>query len=205
MSFEIRRHDIAALALGSTVLGCGGGGNSYYGQLVASRVLGADSAVRVIDIDEMDPRAFALTSAAVGAPLICLEKPPSMSALRVGVDSAKSLLRESIGAFFAAEIGGLQCMFPLMLAAQTGLPLLDGDGMGRAFPELQMSTFSIYGTTPGLPTILSSDRGVLFDNVAAMLQHLPAVSAASCLTHPKAIAAIEWRRTAATTGDWVEV
>src|SRR5260221_7757051 len=101
MSFEIRRHDIYAVALGSTVLGCGGGGNSSYGQLVAAGVLGADSAVRVIDIDEMDSRAFALTSAAVGAPLICLEKPPSMSALQAGVDSAKSLLREPVGAFFA--------------------------------------------------------------------------------------------------------
>ena len=28
---------------------------------------------------------------------------------------------------------------------QTGLPVIDGDGMGRAFPELQMKTFSIYG------------------------------------------------------------
>src|SRR5258707_13737496 len=124
----------------------------------------------------MDPRAFALTSAAVGRPLICLENPPSMSALQAGVDSAKSLLREPVGAFFAAEIGGLQCMFPLMLAAQTGLPLLDGDGMGRAFPELQMSTFSIYGTTPGLPTVLSSDRGLLFDQVSAMLKHAPAAA-----------------------------
>ncbi|MDO8431637.1 MAG: DUF917 domain-containing protein [Candidatus Binatus sp.] len=173
MSFEILRSDISALALGSAVLGCGGGGNSYYGQLVASRALAADSSVRVIDIEEMDARAFALTSAAVGAPLICLEKPPSMSALRVGVDSAKALLHGSVGAFFAAEIGGLQCMFPLMLAAETGLPLLDGDGMGRAFPELQMSTFAIYGTTPGLPTVLSSDRGLLFDNVSAMLKYAP--------------------------------
>ncbi len=178
MSFEIRRSDISALALGSTVLGCGGGGNSYYGQLVASRVLAADSSVQVIDIDEMDSRAFAITSAAVGAPLICLEKPPSMNALRVGVDSATAKLRGSIGAFFAAEIGGLQCMFPLMLAAQTGLPLLDGDGMGRAFPELQMSTFAIYGTTPGLPTVLSSDRGMLFDNVPAMLKNAPPAASA---------------------------
>src|SRR5262249_24959418 len=33
--------------------------------------------------------------------------------------------------------------------------------MGRAFPELQMTTFSIYGTTRGLPHALSSDRGIL--------------------------------------------
>ncbi len=52
-------------------------------------------------------------------------------------------------------------MFPLILAAQTGLPLLDGDSIGRAFPELQMCTFMIYGTTPGLPMALSHEGGML--------------------------------------------
>jgi len=161
MSFEIRRADITALTLGSTVLGCGGGGNSYYGQLVARRLLSDDSAVPVIDVDEMDPGSFAITPAVVGAPLVCLEKPPSLIALHAGLKSVKAALHGRVSAFFAAEIGGLQCIFPLLLAAEAGLPLLDGDGMGRAFPELQMTTFAIYGTTHGLPHALSGDRGLL--------------------------------------------
>lgn len=147
--------------MGAAALGCGGGGNSYYGQLVARRLLAANTAVRVIDVDEMEPGSFAITSAAVGAPLVALEKPPSMIALHAGLSSIRDALKGRVSAFFAAEIGGLQCIFPLLLAAEAGLPLLDGDGMGRAFPELQMTTFSIYGTTPGLPHALSSDRGAL--------------------------------------------
>jgi uncharacterized protein len=161
MNLEIRRSDVTALALGSTVLGCGGGGNSYYGQLVARRLLADDTAVAVIDVDQMDPESFAITPAAVGATLVALEKPPSLVALRAGLDSVKSALKGRISAFFASEIGGLQCIFPLLMAAQAGLPLLDGDGMGRAFPELQMTTFSIYGTTRGLPHALSGDRGLI--------------------------------------------
>lgn len=84
-----------------------------------------------------------------------------MLALRAGLDSVKSALKGRISAFFAAEIGGLQCIFPLLMAAEAGLSLLDGDGMGRAFPELQMTTFSIYGTTHGLPHALSGDRGLI--------------------------------------------
>jgi hypothetical protein len=49
MSFEIRRDDLTALALGSGILGTGGGGNSYYGRLVASRIIG-DSAVREVTL-----------------------------------------------------------------------------------------------------------------------------------------------------------
>jgi uncharacterized protein len=163
MSFEIRRNDLSALALGSGILGTGGGGNSYYGQLVASHILGDKSAVRVIDVTEMDPDSFAISSAAIGAPLVCIEKPPSLRALKLGLDSVASVLAQRVGAFVTAEIGGLQCMFPLMLAAQTGIPLLDGDGIGRAFPEIQMCTFMIYGTTPGLPLALSGDSGLLLD------------------------------------------
>jgi len=161
MSFEITRHDISALAIGSAVLGTGGGGNSYYGQLAANRLLADDASIRVIGINEMDPVSFAITSAAIGAPLVCLEKPPSLLALQSGFESVRAALKGTVGAFFAAEIGGLQCMFPLLLAAQCGVPLLDGDSIGRAFPELQMSTFAIYGTTHGLPSALSGDRGLL--------------------------------------------
>jgi uncharacterized protein len=86
---------------------------------------------------------------------------PSLSALCVSYESITGVLGKRVGAFVTAEIGGLQCMFPLMLAAQTGLPLLDGDGIERAFTEIQMCTFMIYGTTPGLPMALSGDNGLL--------------------------------------------
>ena len=71
MSFEIRRADLSALALGSGILGTGGGGNSYYGQLVASQIMSDTSSVRVIDVTEMDPESYAISSAAIGAPLVC--------------------------------------------------------------------------------------------------------------------------------------
>ncbi len=84
MSFEIRRGDLSALALGSGILGTGGGGNSYYGQLVASQVLGEGSSVRVIDVNEMDPEAFAIRLGrhrrATGLPR---QKPPSLRAMQL--------------------------------------------------------------------------------------------------------------------------
>jgi uncharacterized protein len=38
------------------------------------------------------------------------------------------------------------------------LPVVDADGMGRAFPELQMETFGVYGV-PGSPMVVSGDHG----------------------------------------------
>ncbi|XP_065833482.1 uncharacterized protein [Oscarella lobularis] len=47
---------------------------------------------------------------------------------------------------------------PLILGADVGLPVIDADGMGRAFPELQMFTPAIYGANLG-PCCLVSEKG----------------------------------------------
>jgi DUF917 family protein len=46
------------------------------------------------------------------------------------------------------EVGGGNSVVPLVAAAVRGLPLVDGDGMGRALPEAQMMTFAIQGVRP---------------------------------------------------------
>ena len=37
-----------------------------------------------------------------------------------------------------AEVGGMNSLEPLLVSAILGLPVVDGDGMGRAFPMLQV-------------------------------------------------------------------
>ena len=54
----------------------------------------------------------------------------------------------------------------MVVGAQTGLPLIDGDGMGRAFPELQMNTFFIYGLPPAPGALCDEkDNTVVFTEV----------------------------------------
>ncbi len=57
-------------------------------------------------------------------------------------------------------------MRPIVVAAQSGLPVVDADGVGRAFPELQMDTFTIYGVRP-TPAAIADPRGhvVVFDDI----------------------------------------
>jgi uncharacterized protein len=58
-------------------------------------------------------------------------------------------------------------MIPLLVAARAGIPVVDADGMGRAFPELQMETFGVYGIA-GSPLVISDEKGhsVLVDTGA---------------------------------------
>ncbi len=41
-------------------------------------------------------------------------------------------------ALMSWEAGGSNCLEPLVIGAETGLPIADCDLMGRAFPELQV-------------------------------------------------------------------
>ena len=62
-----------------------------------------------------------------------------------------------ITALMCAEIGGFNAIEPLLVAAEMNLPVIDCDGMGRAFPELQMITPFIYGCKP-YPSTLADDK-----------------------------------------------
>ncbi|XP_052062150.1 uncharacterized protein LOC127702117 [Mytilus californianus] len=66
--------------------------------------------------------------------------------------------KKNIVGLMGAEIGGLNAIEPLLVGAELGLPVLDCDGMGRAFPELQMLCPFIYGAKP-YPATLADDKG----------------------------------------------
>ena len=149
MSFEITPANVPALALGSSVLACGGGGSPYYGGLGTQDLLERHGAVRVIDLDEMAADRLTVSAGIMGAPLVGIEKPPSLRALGAGFEAVRRSLGDRIAAFVAVEVGGTQSMLPLLLAALNRLPLVDGDGMGGELPEAQMCTFPSTVCGPG--------------------------------------------------------
>jgi len=156
-----------ALEIGAGILGTGGGGNPYLGKIEALQQLKADRIIQVVSLDEIGDDAFVTTVGGMGSPTVGIE--------RVGRGDecvrAMRALERHLGRHFThvipGEIGGSNSMRPMIVAAQTGLPVIDGDGMGRAFPELQMDTFSIYGVAP-TPGTLADPRGheVIFDRIS---------------------------------------
>ena len=56
------------------------------------------------------------------------------------------------------EVGGLNSIIPFSVASLTGLPLIDGDTLGRAFPELQMSLCTLAGVR-ACPMALADEKG----------------------------------------------
>ena len=66
--------------------------------------------------------------------------------------------KETPAAIFPAEIGGMNALGPLTVAARLNIPVIDCDGMGRAFPKLQHFAPFMYGLDP-YPAVLSNNHG----------------------------------------------
>lgn len=157
MSWQITKDDLSDLARGATLLGTGGGGDPYIGQMLVEQVLG-EGAITILDPDEIDDDLFVIPTAQMGAPTVMVEKIPAGTEPTLSLRTLEEHLGRKADATMPIECGGINSMIPLLVAAETGLPVVDADGMGRAFPELSMETFAVYGVH-GSPLALAGERG----------------------------------------------
>jgi DUF917 family protein len=158
MSWEIAEADLGPIATGAAVLGTGGGGNPYQGMLRMRELLRAGRRVRVLDPDELADDALVVTAGGMGAPVITWEKLPQGEEEVEAVGALEEHLGRKVDAIAPLEMGGSNSLVALAVGAQLDVPVLDGDGMGRAFPELQMVTYLIYGCSPA-PAALADEKG----------------------------------------------
>ena len=157
-SFSVNADDMDAIALGGAFLGTGGGGDPYIGKLMAKQVIASHGPVTVISADELPDDALCIPVCMMGAPTVMVEKLPNGEEAREALSQLETFLGRKADALICIEAGGLNSTIPYAVAAATGLPLVDGDGMGRAFPELQMVTLTIHGIS-ATPMVLADDKG----------------------------------------------
>ncbi len=154
------------VAVGAAILGTGGGGNPYVGRLLAEQAIRRYGPVEVVGVDEVPDDALAAFSAMMGAPTVMIEKIPRGDELERAFHALQERLGRLLSHVVPAEVGGINSMLPIAAAATLRLPLVDGDGMGRAFPEIQMCTPTVYGIS-ATPMALADEKGnaVVIDTV----------------------------------------
>ena len=154
----IEAADLEDIAIGGAILGTGGGGDPYVGKLMAQQAIKAHGPVNLIDVSELPDDALVVPVCMMGAPTVMTEKLPQGEELINAFRALEQLLGRKIDAVLCGEAGGVNSTTPFVVAAMTGLPLVDGDGMGRAYPELQMVTFTMHGVS-ATPMVLCDDKG----------------------------------------------
>ncbi|MDP9841263.1 DUF917 domain-containing protein [Streptosporangium lutulentum] len=155
---EIGLDDLVDIATGAAILGTGGGGDPYIGRLMARAALRETGPVKLTPLAELPDDAVVLPVASMGAPTVMVEKLPAADELSNAVEALCGYLGRRPTHLACAEAGGVNSLIPVAAAARTGLPLIDADGMGRAFPELQMFVPGLYGVKAS-PMAMSDDKG----------------------------------------------
>jgi DUF917 family protein len=173
MARTLERPELVDLALGAAFLGTGGGGNPYLGRLMAQQCIDEGLSINLIDPEELADDALVIPTAMMGAPTVLVEKIPSGEEALESLRTLERHLGRKASATMPIEIGGINSTIPLVVGARLGLPIVDADGMGRAFPQLEMETFGVYGV-PAAPLAVSNEYGE------------------SCIVHAKDNRTVEW-------------
>jgi uncharacterized protein len=149
---------LRALARGCAVLGTGGGGDPRIGLLLALQALEEVGPTELVDLDDLPADALIMPCGMVGAPTVHIEKIENGGEGAVLREHLERLTGRTVAALMPAEIGGSNGLLPLCWAGRMGLPVVDADGMGRAFPLIPQVTMHLAGIDPN-PGVMTDERG----------------------------------------------
>jgi DUF917 family protein len=150
--------NIPDLAIGSAILGSGGGGDSVQPAMMAKIQMQKTGPISLINYSELKKDDVILPIGYLGAPSAEYEKLPNGREFETMFEYLKKTLNIEITVLMPFEIGGGNALVPFAEAARMGLPILDADTMGRAFPEAQMCSCHLQGVSPS-PGFLTDSQG----------------------------------------------
>jgi uncharacterized protein len=154
----IDKQALSEITLGASILATGGGGDPEIGLLWAYNVVDQGNEILLVDPEAMPDDALATIAGCLGAALVLTEKPPNGQELFWCYDRLRRYMGKPIQAVVPPEAGGVNTPVPMAVAGAVGVPVIDADGMGRAFPELQMTSFYVHGVSPS-PTAAADEKG----------------------------------------------
>lgn len=154
----LSHQSVRDIARGAAVLSTGGGGDPYIGRLMAEQAIADNGPVALIDPADLPDEAFVILVGMIGAPAVIVEKLPAADQATQVLAAAAAYLGRPLTHIGCIEAGGINSMIPIAAAARARLPLIDADGMGRAFPEIQMLLPTLEGI-PATPMILADEKG----------------------------------------------
>ncbi len=151
---------LRALARGCAILGAGGGGDSRIGLLEALQATEDFGPAALVGVDDLPPDALIMPCGGIGAPTVHIEKIGNGDEGGRLREHLEALTGRKVGALMATEIGGSNGLLPIAWATRIGLPVVDADGMGRAFPLVPQVTMELAGIDVN-PCVMTDERGNL--------------------------------------------
>src|SRR5438876_1682327 len=158
---------LRAQSRGCAILGAGGGGDAHVTLLQALQATEDFGPVPLVDLDELPDDALIMPCCGIGATTVILEKFENGDEGERLREQLQFMTGRQVAALMPIEIGGGNALLPITWAARMGLPVVDADGIGRAFPEVPQVTMHLAGISAS-PAVMTDERGnlVLFQTIS---------------------------------------
>ncbi|KAL5356246.1 hypothetical protein BJX96DRAFT_186202 [Aspergillus floccosus] len=164
---DVRNHvwylspvDLEFIATGTGVLGTGGGGPSRLQYLQCLDILhNSPGKMRVVPLSRLNDSDVCVSGSWYGAPSVAGERLPAGNELALAMEACVRISGKiDANVAVTGEIGGGNGLSVFPMGVEHGIPLADGDMMGRAYPTMAHCLPFIYGANP-LPFALADGRG----------------------------------------------
>ncbi|MFI6521741.1 DUF917 domain-containing protein [Spirillospora sp. NPDC050679] len=149
---------LTAFARGCALLGSGGGGDVEPSLAAAAQAVADHGPVRVVQPEDLPADALVMSCGIIGSPTVATERIGGPLQARTLRDTVEDLHGVPVAALMSGEIGGAGGLAVVAWAAWLGLPLLDADAMGRAYPRMDQAAMEVAGLPPA-PCVLVDERG----------------------------------------------
>ncbi len=155
---KIGLDDVHDLAAGVTLLGSGGGGDTATVARMLRHTLAHHGPVTLISAADLPDDALVIPIAATGSITVMIERLPTGAEFRSVIQALTEYLGRPAAALHVFEVGGANALFAVAAAAWAGLPLIDADGMGRAYPRIDQTVLNAAGIS-ATPIALADPSG----------------------------------------------
>ncbi|RZJ59828.1 MAG: DUF917 family protein [Acidovorax sp.] len=165
-------NDFQAIATGAAVLASGGGG-SYTDACSIVQELASQGFSGTVTVQDYDGATPACVLAIMGSPDAASSL--DLAAIQNSISNTLAVQQAytgmKVGALIPVEIGPINSLVPLIGAALSGgsVWVVNGDGAGRAVPELPQTTFTAPSGPAPSPAVLASDAPSLVAAEYALL------------------------------------
>lgn len=134
-------------------MGTGGGGSAAFGRAIIENDLARGRQYTLVSLNEVPDDALVVSGGIMGSvkvldrfsPEEIVEQWERKFEPLLAFRAMEEHLGRKIEYLVPFELGGLNTPVILSLAARVGIPVIDGDGLGRAAPETQMTSFQGHG------------------------------------------------------------
>lgn len=152
-NYTFTPEDIDPLLEGLAIYGTGGGGSPDWGRAIMEQDFSVGRSLSILDLSAISDQSTVVSGGIMGSVKVLEEMGTSkvmahweerFELLEV-TKVMEGVIGKKIDHVVPFEVGGLNTPVILSLGARMGIPVIDGDALGRSAPETQMTSFIGHG------------------------------------------------------------